>query len=908
VAATVASIPSALHGSVVHHVGVERRSNRWSAAAVLLLLLLPLLWLWPAVSGKRAFVPYDQAAYPPISLTLTSTELAAVADGANHDVTETPVWFLPELAFAGAELRAHARPVAPLHAHGLIGLGYPPNWPLLCVANPERWLWLPAWIDLALGGLFAFGLFRRLGIDRVAAWFGAVLFQLSGPMAANAFFWMRLGSFVWLPGLLWSLLCLAESERPRRRQIAAVAGCLAAPWLAGFPPFAATTTLLGAFAGSWFLLARLGIAGERAALQLAKALLFGALLGAALALPQVLPSLQFFPHSARSTSPSMAEMLDQQFERYGLLGYVLPDAFGHPTAQGEVPYGARNPLALCWNGRERDGKPALPNWNYTEYSLFVGQLGIALALVGALFGSGGRRRLALLSWLGCLGLAMCWPVVRELYRLPLVQNVWPMRWLAPATLFVAWLAALGLERLWRSGRQLPLLLAAAFAALLIGGRMVPAPQRWTPDDSAAFAQRIADRYGVDRDGAVAHVVGGDATDYFAAAAARLAAECARAEPWLWGAFAWSLGFVLWRDERRRRWLACVAGVAAIVQLGLHGRALTRGCLRAHATTTPVHKFLGEQAAARADTGGFMIARGDASLPLPSQLPPGQLLVPGIRDLQFYSHADKRFLEPLRRLLGTWLGTLKAGTGYLTAALPHTLPPAEPALAAEYDSGRQPRDYTTAHPFQSPLLDLYGVRYVLSVGDAPLPFVGASVAIAGAPQRFHVQERATALPRAFAVAEVRAHADDAAVIAAMLAPEFAPGMVAHALAAELPQPLPTAAPTAAQPRAVRFVADAPTRIELAVAAGPEPWLLLTDTFLPGWHATIDGIATQLVRGDHAFRLLRLPPNACTVVFSYTAPGLRTGIAIAISALGIFAAYAFATRRRSTRADTDQVDAA
>jgi hypothetical protein len=168
-------------------------------------------------------------------------------------------------------------------------------------------------------------------------------------------------------------------------------------------------------------------------------------------------------------------------------------------------------------------------------------------------------------------------------------------------------------------------------------------------------------------------------------------------------------------------------------------------------------------------------------------------------------------------------------------------------------------------------------------------------VAGAHGAFFVHERATALPRAFAVAEVVAHADDAAVVQALLANDLQPRQRAHALARELPQPLPNA-PHPGDARSVRFVADAPTRIELAVAAGREPWLLLTDTFLPGWTATIDGAEVPVHRADHAFRLLALPAGACTVVFTYRAPGLAAGSALAMFAAVAFAVWAFAAVRR------------
>jgi TolB protein len=126
---------------------------------------------------------------------------------------------------------------------------------------------------------------------------------------------MRLGSFVWLPGVLWAVLAIADAERLRARHLAGLGVAVAMAWLAGFPPFAATTTLLGGGFALWLLVARWRRAGAAAMRRLAARLLLGFALGGCLALPQVLPSLQFFPHSARETKPGFQRIADQSFEK-----------------------------------------------------------------------------------------------------------------------------------------------------------------------------------------------------------------------------------------------------------------------------------------------------------------------------------------------------------------------------------------------------------------------------------------------------------------------------------------------------------------------------------------------------------------------------------------------------------------
>jgi hypothetical protein len=877
-------------------------------AALVSLVLLPLLWLWPCVFGGRTFVPYDLAQFPPQGLALAPAEFAAARDGANLDVTEVPVWFVPEMTLARDELLAgraptwnpHARGGAPLHAHGLIGLCYPPNWLALFAGEPADRLVFVAWVNLALGGLLAFGLLRALGIAVLPAWFGALLFELSGPMATNAFFWMRLGSYVWLPGVLWGVLATANAERLRAQHLAGLGGSVAMTWLAGFPPFAITTSVLGAAFAAWLVVARWrahgGAAARAQALRLAAGFVLGGLLGA----PQVLPSALFFPQSARTTAPTLDELRHSSFEAYGLLGYLAPDAFSHPTRQAELPYGDHNVLALLLTARA----PATPNFNYTEYALFVGQLGVLLAALGLLRGRGTHRGFAIAAFALCAGLALFVPGFDQLFRLPLVKNVVPLRWLAPATLFVAWLAALGLEQVLAGARKLPLVCAGVAAVLALGLWLgTAAPARWQRADGLWAVNRLAAKYSITPVGVATHFGATDQPSLertFARAFDQLAADGARGAWWIFGAALWFAACGLRRDEHRhaqrtRSALALAAGVAAAVQLGLHGATIVRGSVHAHAPDSPVHAFLRERAVASAASGGFMIARGATEMELPAALPPGELMVCCVRDLQFYTHYDGRSLQPIERMLGSHLGTLHAAKGYLDTTLPHTLP--TPGLAQLLiDDANVKRDFVAGHPFELPLLDLLGVRYVLSVGPEPLPHTGDVVAVAGAPAGFFVQERTSSLSRAFAVDEVQLAASDDDVVRALLAADFAPARLAYALASELPSPLPATTTTGAVRRTVTFTTDLPTHVELDVAAGAQPWLLLTDTFLPGWSATIDGEPAAIVRGDHAFRLVRVPERACRVAFTYRAPGLGIGFALAGFATAAWLVFAFATRRR------------
>jgi len=443
----------------------------------------------------------------------------------------------------------------------------------------------------------------------------------------------------------------------------------------------------------------------------------------------------------------------------------------------------------------------------------------------------------------------------------------------PATLLWAWLAAIGFDRLAlverRSVRRLAYV-ALAGAALLAYSTTQPAARHHA--DPVWPAHAIAARYtnpalGIDITpaAAVAHLQAGAPgdTDRIAIAVERLAAHGWQAAGWLVRFGLLLLAYAVLQDgSRARRWLLWLALPLAVLQLWLHGAPLLRGCERSQPWHTEVHAFLETNAALGAPSGGFAIARGSRGEALPSQLPPGQLLVPGLRDLQFLTFFDALSLQPLARLLahhfGDELATRHTAKGFLTTALP---------------------DH--AGLLRHPLLDLLGLRFVLAT--EPLQHAGVRIGpeFQGPRGAFYIYERSTAGPRAFAVPELALLADDAAVLAALLADDLNPRARAFAVAHELPAITARRAGDTDE-RQVRFVRDEPTQIDLEVSSGAAPWLVLTDTFLPGWSASIDGQPVPLHRGNHHMRLVELPERACRVAFHYSVPGFSLGLLLAAAA--------------------------
>ena len=94
---------------------------------------------------------------------------------------------------------------------------------------------------------------------------------------------------------------------------------------------------------------------------------------------------------------------------------------------------------------------------------------------------------------------------------------------------------------------------------------------------------------------------------------------------------------------------------------------------------------------------------------------------------------------------------------------------------------------------------------------------------------------------------------------------------------LPRPEPATGSTAT------IVAETPLVIDLAVEAKAAGYLVLLDTFYPGWVATIDGRPAAIQRANYVGRAVFVPRGQHTVRFQYQPFAFRVGIWLAVFAL-------------------------
>jgi hypothetical protein len=167
-------------------------------------------------------------------------------------------------------------------------------------------------------------------------------------------------------------------------------------------------------------------------------------------------------------------------------------------------------------------------------------------------------------------------------------------------------------------------------------------------------------------------------------------------------------------------------------------------------------------------------------------------------------------------------------------------------------------------------DMMNVRYFLTARGAPAPSPDLRLAFR---QEIDVYENPRALPRAFVVHRALVEKEAEGALRAMAAPWFEPGSTV-VLEQEPSTGFAPAIPPHAPGRAEisRYDED---RIEITADLSANGWLVVSNTFFPGWEATSDGKPTALQRADCAIMAIPLGAGRHDVVLEYRPGSIALG---------------------------------
>jgi hypothetical protein len=216
-------------------------------------------------------------------------------------------------------------------------------------------------------------------------------------------------------------------------------------------------------------------------------------------------------------------------------------------------------------------------------------------------------------------------------------------------------------------------------------------------------------------------------------------------------------------------------------------------------------------------------------------------------------------------------------------------------AYEQSTGDQ-NDWNPELPKSHAVLNAFAVSYVLPPADVRGPSYLKPVydQVQGGQL---VLKNPTALPRAWVAYDWQTAPGQLEAAALTVASSTVELHKRPVLEEVPPSPSPSSAPA---PSAVSFLADSDEHVSLRADAKQAGYLVLDDSYYPGWQVTVDGHAAKIVPADDNFRAVAVTAGEHTVDFRYRPSSFRIGAIISIvTALALLAGLvAVLWRRRRT----------
>ena len=693
-------------------------------------------------------------------------------------------------------------------------------------------------------GVYALGL--RLGLSRPGAAVAAAAWVASGPLLSLVDLWNHLAAAAWIP---WMVLAADVALVSGRLTDALLWGAtLAVPVVTGSPEMGLMAGLVQAAYALRYVHWRepAGRANRRLVGIASAALLFAVALSTA----QWWPALEVL-----RSSPRLSEMNSASRTFWSVHPLALAQSF-LPVFPDRLP--------LSWEFRSEyfEGREA-----YLR-SLYLGISSLGLVLAGIT----GRRRRQWLFFLSIAVIATLLALGRHTRFYGLALAVLPplkmLRFPAKAMVLTAFawamLAGIGFDA-WRSGERGRSGRIAA-ASLLALGCVVAG-------GLALVARTRAEEWG-----SALLFLGGSPrsfTQVLAPTARQLAGAAALA-------LAMAVAVIArGRHARSSRSLAGFAALLLVADLLLFHHRLNLTAARELFTYRPraldvvrphpyariyVYDYFEDEKAVRylGHRSPYLTATPQEDWPVP------WLEAVALRTVLFPTVA------------GSW----NLATAYETDALGLYAPP----LGLLTNALRE----VEGTPLHTRLLRLGAVEYVLALHHQGFEDL---VPVARLPTQFVesllVFRVPDPLPRTYAVGSARRADGLVAELRTLAEPSFDP---AHEIV--LPSG-PAASAVAAFSGRSRILEFRPDRVRLEAELSAPGFVVLVDTYDPGWRATVDGAPAEVLRADVALRAVAVPSGRHVVEYVYRPRSITGGLAVSGLALLAAVALAAAEARRRPR---------
>lgn len=809
-----------------------RPSPRWrrDAACVVVLLLCTLGFYWPALFGGRVLLPADIV--PLMRPWSVAARDRGIELGPAQNQLLGPIFeYYSWRHYARERIRAGEVPLwNPLELSGNVLLAnsqsavlYPPNLLLYLLPLWQGINWVTA-LHTFLTGLFLYALLRLHQRSCLGSLAGALMWMFCAVQVVWTEFQTPTAALCWLPATLLGWEMYRRSDN-RAWVVLGSGTAIALSLLAGHLQFAFYVVL--AFAlyalirsrdtsadtiSSGTALAKGPLVGLVGTLcTVAAGLAFGVLLSMAV----MLPVLEMGRMNHRAANESYAASIALRLPPANLLTLALPNLFGNPRDYVRITPDGLEPGPNYW------GK-----FEFVEYAVYVGVVGLVLALVGIRShdwrrrsGSAAFASVALVGALLALGTPLC---AFLFYLAPGYRQFHATGRAACLLAFgLAALAGFGMDRVLGSERIRAVRAGGLLAGLLVAICAVSLP----------YVGRLAEEANV---------------RFFE-------------EPWR----SYTLLGV------RHALLFLLVAAVAIWYLARRP-ALGGGLLLIAAAGDPVVALWGFNPLTNPELLSLPTRTGEVL----SSIAPARAL-----SLQSPGTGIKSFIVPNFNAVVGYREV--QGADSMHTRRYHELAEGLARRGSPTGSGFPEPNTVRLSSAGHPMLNLLNVRLVTTDSRQALP---ADRFLQREQAELTIWENQNALGQAWVANAYEVAQGAEAVLNRLEQREFDPRRTAILEGAPSVAPTPTSSPGSASITKVR-----PHRIELAVEAAAPAILVLSEPYFPGWRATVDGRPVALMPAFHVLSALSVPAGSHRIAVTYEPASYRIGLFLSCLSAGFGALW-------------------
>lgn len=187
--------------------------------------------------------------------------------------------------------------------------------------------------------------------------------------------------------------------------------------------------------------------------------------------------------------------------------------------------------------------------------------------------------------------------------------------------------------------------------------------------------------------------------------------------------------------------------------------------------------------------------------------------------------------------------------------------------------------------ENPFYRLYNVKYLITGRNIPVPASFEPVFDEGEHIMYRFKD---VLPRAFMVYEVVPASGDIHALQIAKSSDFDPA--AQIVLKQQDNPVLLAAPPDLGESQVEIVGRGPNHINLRVETPADGYLFISEMWMPGWLATVDGQSRPVLQANYTFRAVYVRAGESQVHLRYRPLPWLVGLGITLGTMAVLAAWA------------------